>query len=105
MLVKISKTKAYKVEQVQLEKGGTVFLSVRQMYATQKDPEYKPGRNGLMLPLAEEEDTEGRSEATRVLKALKKVLANEEGKKPKLLEAREPKEPKEKKAKKSKGPK
>lgn len=98
-LIKISPTKAYQIEQVQMEKKGPVYLSIRQMYATQKDPTYKPGRNGMMLPI--EEDENGKSEASRIIKALVKTLKNEDGKKPKLLEPREPKEPKEKKSKKS----
>lgn len=95
MLVKISKTKAYRVELIQMEKKGAVFLSIRQLYATQKDPEYKPGRNGLILPIAEGED--GKSEAQRVIKALVKTLKNEDGKKPKLIEPREKEEKKSKK--------
>lgn len=94
MLVKISKTKAFNIELVQMEKKGAVFLSLRQMYATQKDPEYKPGRNGMMLPI--EEDEMGKSEASRVIKALIKTLKNEDEKKPKLLEPREKAESKAK---------
>jgi hypothetical protein len=85
--IKISKTKAFDIELIQFEKKGPVFLNVRQMYATQKDPEFKPGRAGMALPIAEGED--GRSEARRVLKAMIKVLKNEDEAKPRLLPKKE----------------
>jgi|SRR6185503_2467344 len=98
-LIKISKTKAYRIELIRMEKKGPVFLSIRQLYATQKDPEYKPGRNGLTLPIAEGED--GKSEAQRVIKALVKTLKNEDEVKPKLIEPREKEDkPKTKKGRK-----
>lgn len=83
MLVKISDSKAYRIELIRLEKKGPVFLSVRQLYQTKKDKEWKPGRNGLVLPVAEDEN--GKSEARRVLKALVKTLKNEDQEKPKLI--------------------
>ena len=86
-LIKISPTKAYRIELVRLEKKGPVFLSLRQMYMTKKDKEWKPGRNGLMLPIAEDEN--GKSEARRVLKAMVKTLKNEDGEKPKMIPKKE----------------
>lgn len=84
MRLKISDTKAYNIELIRMEKKGPVYLSIRQLYKTKKDPEWKPGRNGLTLPIAEGED--GKSEARRVLKAMVKVLKNEGDEKPKLIE-------------------
>lgn len=56
-LVKISATKAYRVSIIQM--GANVkgepkkprLLSIRQMYATEKDPEYKPAYQGITIPL------------------------------------------------------
>jgi hypothetical protein len=81
--IKISESKAYNVELIRMEKKGPVFLSVRQLYRTKKDPNWKPGRNGLMLPIAEDED--GKSEARRLLKAMVRTLKNEAGDKPRLI--------------------
>ena len=88
MLVKISDTKAYRVELVRMEKKGPIFLSIRQLYQTKKNPGWKPGRNGLMLPIAE---VDGKSEARRVIKALVKTLKNEDEVKPKVLPKRDDK--------------
>jgi len=87
MLIKFSKTKAIQVELIQMEKKGPVLLSLRQMYATAKDPEFKVGRQGITFQTEEGED--GRSEASRVLKAMAKVLKNEDQKKPKLIPKKE----------------
>lgn len=81
--IKISDTKAYNIELIRMEKKGPVFLSIRQMYRTKKNPEWMPGRNGLMLPVAEDEN--GKSEARRILKAMVKALKNEDGVKPRLI--------------------
>lgn len=86
-LIKVSDSKAYRIELIRLEKKGPVYLSIRQLYKTKKNPEWMPGRNGLTLPIAEGED--GKSEARRVLKAMVKVLKNEAGEKPKLIERKE----------------
>ncbi len=81
-MIKISKTKAFKVEKIQMnDRKGPVLLSIRQMYSTQKDPEFKHGRQGITL--AVEEDENGKSEARRVIKALIKALKDED--KPKLI--------------------
>lgn len=82
MLIKVSPTKAFNIELIRLEKKGPVYLSIRQMYATQKDPTYKPGRNGMTIPVED-------GEARRVIKGLIKVLKNEGDKKPKLVERKE----------------
>lgn len=79
MLIKVSPTKAYRLELVKFKKDGPTFLSVRQLYATTKDPEYKPSKNGMTIPIED-------GEARRVIKGLIKVLKNEDEKKPKLLE-------------------
>lgn len=81
--VKVSEHKAYNIELIRMEKKGPVFLSIRQMYCTKKDPNWKPGRNGLMLPIAEDKD--GKSEARRILKAMVKTLKNEDQVKPRLI--------------------
>jgi hypothetical protein len=57
------------------------------MYQTKKDQTWKPGRNGMMLPIAKGDD--GKSEARRVIKALIKTLKNEAGDKPKLIPKKE----------------
>lgn len=86
MLVKISDTKAWEIELIQMEKKGPVMLNVRQFYATKKDPTFKPGRQGLTLPVAE---VDGKSEARRVLKAMVKLLKNEDEVKPRLIPKKE----------------
>lgn len=60
MLIKISETKAYLVEGIKI--GDQELVSVRQMYATRKDPNFKPARQGVTIP---------RKEALRVAKALR----------------------------------
>lgn len=79
MLVKVSKTKAYRIELIKMGAKGKTLLSVRQLYATEKDPEFKPSRSGLSIPIEEDE-------AKRVIKGLVKTLKNEDGKKPKVIE-------------------
>lgn len=82
MLIKLSPTKAFRIELIRMEKGGPVYLSIRQMYATKKDSTYKPGRQGMTLPVED-------GEARRVIKGLIKTLKNDEGKKPKLIERKD----------------
>jgi hypothetical protein len=79
VLIKISETKAYRIELIRMEKKGPVFLSIRQLYKTKKDADWRPGRNGLNLPVPD-------GEAKRVIKGLIKTLKNEDQKKPKLIE-------------------
>ena len=84
--IKISKTKAFDVELIRFEKKGPTFVNIRQMYATIKDPEFKPGRQGMTLSLEENDD--GKTEAGRLLRLIAKVVKNEDSKKPRLLEKR-----------------
>ena len=51
MLIRISETKAYSVTGVLIE--GERYISIRQMYATQKDPTFKPSRKGITVPVDE----------------------------------------------------
>lgn len=60
MLIKTSDTKAYLVEGIEL--GGQELVSIRQMYATRKDPNFKPARQGVTIP---------RKDALKVAKALR----------------------------------
>ena len=83
--IKISKHKAFDIELIKFDKKGPTFVNIRQMYSTQKDPEFKPGRQGMTFSL---EEIEGKTEARRVVKALIKVIKNEDNKKPRLLEKR-----------------
>lgn len=84
MKIKISDTKMFEVELIKLEKKGPILLNVRQFYATKKDPTFKPGRQGLSLPIDGD-----KSEARRVLKAMIKVLKNEDEVKPRLIAKKE----------------
>ena len=47
-LIKISPTKAYRVEGIKIK--GQDYISIRQMYATAKDPKYKPAKQGITVP-------------------------------------------------------
>ena len=47
--VRVSDTKAFRIEAVQI--GDMQGISIRQMYATKKDPTFKPGHQGILLPL------------------------------------------------------
>lgn len=66
-LIKISATKAFRIEAVQV--GEHQGISIRQMYATQKDPKYKPARQGIFLPIDD-------AAAERVLRAAGKMAVN-----------------------------
>jgi hypothetical protein len=66
-LIKVSPTKAFRVEAVQV--GEVQGISIRQMYATQKDPKYKPARQGMFLPIED-------SVAERVLRTAGKMAVN-----------------------------
>lgn len=52
-LFKVSSTKAYKVEVVEMD-DGKQYISLRQMYATKTDPTFKHGKQGIMLPRGDE---------------------------------------------------
>lgn len=66
-LIKISDTKAYRISVIQMganvkgEAKKPKFLSIRQMYATKKDPTFKHGRQGVTINM---DDTQ------RVIKAM-----------------------------------
>jgi hypothetical protein len=66
--INVSEHKAFRVEGVKYDKD-TKMVSIRQLYNTQKDPTFKPGRQGVALPL---------EVAERVAKAILSVV--EEGK-------------------------
>jgi hypothetical protein len=51
-IVKVSETKAYKIEAIEIE--GKKMISIRQLYQTKKDPNWKAGRNGITIPYDEE---------------------------------------------------
>lgn len=88
-LIKISDTKAYRVSVIQMgknEKGESKkprLLSIRQMYATQKDPTWKPAYQGITIPL---------DICARVIKAMIAVFKDPDQK----VEVIEPKEKKKK---------
>lgn len=84
MKIKISEHKAFNIELIQMGKKGKVLLSIRQLYNTKKDKEWKPGRQGMTFAIESEDNNP--AEARRVVKAMIKVLKNEDGKKPKLIE-------------------
>lgn len=59
-IIKISPTKAYSVEGVVIQ--DQPMVSIRQMYATKKDPKFKHGRKGITI---------GIDELPRVMRAIK----------------------------------
>jgi hypothetical protein len=52
-LIRVSDTKAYRTEGVEIK--GDRFVSIRQLYATKKDPSWKPSRNGVNIPIEQAE--------------------------------------------------
>jgi len=48
-LIKVSATKAYRMEGVEIKEVRSV--SIRQMYQTKKDPSWKPARSGINIPI------------------------------------------------------
>lgn len=72
-LIKVSPTKAYRISIIRMadDKEKTKYLSIRQMYATAKDPEYKPGYQGITIPM---------DIASRIIKALITVFKDKEAK-------------------------
>jgi len=61
-LIKISATKALRMEGVEI--ADARFVSIRQMYATKKDPSFKHGRQGINIPI------ENAEKIAKYLKAL-----------------------------------
>lgn len=49
MKIKVSDTKAFNVEGVLI--NGAQYISIRQLYATKKDPKFRPGRQGVTIPI------------------------------------------------------
>lgn len=76
-LIKISPTKAYRISIIQMGKNvkrepkKPLLLSIRQMYATAKDPEFKPAYQGITIPL---------DICSRVIKAMIAVFKDPEPK-------------------------
>lgn len=80
-LIKVSDSKAYRVSLIRMEedKEKKVYLSIRQMYRTKKEPDdWKPGYQGLTFPL---------DIVTRILKAVKKVSESDD--KPEVIKKKE----------------
>jgi hypothetical protein len=76
-LIKISDTKAYRISIIQMganvkgEAKKPKLLSIRQMYATKKDPTFKPAYQGITIPL---------DIGARVIKGLIAVFKDKEAK-------------------------
>lgn len=85
-LIKVSPTKAFRIEAVQV--GEVQGISIRQMYATQKDPKYKPARQGMFLPVED-------GVAERVLRAAGKMAVSDATEYTVLEPAERPKKGKE----------
>lgn len=66
-LVKVSSTKAYRMEGVEIK--GDRFVSIRQMYCTQKDSTWKHSRNGINIPI---------DQADKIAKYLKTLAAGDD---------------------------
>jgi len=49
-MIKISATKAFKIDPIIIGED-QYMISIRQMYCTKKDPEWKPARQGITLPV------------------------------------------------------
>lgn len=74
-LIKVSETQAYRVGLIQMgkrkkgEEAKPVYLSIRQMYKTKKEPDrWKPGFKGITIEV---------SLVRRLVKAIKTVLADD----------------------------
>lgn len=67
-MVKISPTKAYRIEGI-IAQNGEPMISIRQMYATKNDPEFKFGRKGITIDL---------DAAARVFKAVRAAVQDGE---------------------------
>lgn len=48
--IRVGENKGFNVEGVLLGDEQEPAISVRQMYKTKKDPTWKPGRNGFVVP-------------------------------------------------------
>lgn len=47
-LIEVSDTKAYQIQTLLI--NNVKCISIRQMYATKKNPEFMPGRQGITIP-------------------------------------------------------
>ncbi len=65
--VTVSEHKAYRIEGVEI--GGDNYVSVRQLYNTKKDPTWKPGRQGVTIPV---------DKAAKIGKLLAEIAAGDE---------------------------
>lgn len=48
--IRVGENKGFNVEGVLIGEDQSPSVSVRQMYKTKKDPTWKPGRNGFVVP-------------------------------------------------------
>lgn len=48
-VIKVSSSKGYRIEAIEIK--GQKMISIRQLYATKNDPELKPAKQGITLPL------------------------------------------------------
>lgn len=48
-LVKVGPYKAFRIEAIQI--GEQQLISIRQLYATKKDPAFKPAKQGITIPV------------------------------------------------------
>lgn len=73
MIVELSVTKAYSIESIEIREQRLV--SIRQMYRSKGDPEWKPARQGITIPveIAEEMARKIRVVARRDPKRFKKI--------------------------------
>ncbi len=46
-MIEVSETKAYSIQGINV--NGKDMVSIRQMYRTSKNPEWKPGRQGITI--------------------------------------------------------
>jgi len=74
MLIKVSDSKAYRVTLMRFkhekgEKKNPVMLSIRQLYKTKKDPEWKIGRQGVTFDF---------DDCKRIIKGIIKVFKSDE---------------------------
>lgn len=68
-LIELTESSAINIEAIKV--GDAKMLSIRKMYKTKKDPNWKPARQGLTIPF---------DEAERVLKKALKLVRDPETK-------------------------
>lgn len=67
--VTISKFKAIRIEGVEIK--GKNYVSLRQLYCTEKAPEWKPARQGITIPV--DDDV-----AAKIARAIMKISKGDE---------------------------